>query len=240
MSEQITPYDVPVEHGAVVVPGLSTCVHHRPVTVHCQACAKLVPDAAAGHVRLYVSDGLVLDDPDVACCIHDAVGSCKWCAELIKELSDWWVRAGDATVAAVPRDVLSPKQPSGRPAGDNVVHPSHYNWLPGVECWQVAEHFNFNMGNVLKYVWRAGFRDHTLIGTLEDLEKAREYLGREIDRISGLVQAQQAVIRRGGYVLPFAGSATCVHGAPVDHAVHRCTACAADRDNHAARGGARP
>lgn len=36
---------------------------------------------------------------------------------------------------------------------ERVNHPSHYNAHPsGVECITVAEHFNFNIGNAIKYL----------------------------------------------------------------------------------------
>jgi hypothetical protein len=86
---------------------------------------------------------------------------------------------------------------SGRPAetsgvndgkSDDVFHPDHYTNHPsGVECWDVAQHFNFNLGNVFKYVWRAGKKDATLEGTLQDLEKGDQYLQHEIERVSGLI-----------------------------------------------------
>lgn len=63
---------------------------------------------------------------------------------------------------------------------DPVNHPSHYNAHPsGVECITVTEHMNFNLGNAMKYIWRAGLKD----AALQDLEKARWYLDREISRI---------------------------------------------------------
>lgn len=66
-------------------------------------------------------------------------------------------------------------------ANDPVDHPHHYNAHPsGVECIDIAEHMNFNRGNALKYLWRAGEKG----SELEDLQKARWYLDREIRRIS--------------------------------------------------------
>ena len=65
---------------------------------------------------------------------------------------------------------------------DRVNNPKHYTSHPsGIEAIQVLEHFNFNLGNVIKYVWRADLKDHPL----EDLKKARFYLDREINRIGG-------------------------------------------------------
>ena len=64
---------------------------------------------------------------------------------------------------------------------DPVNHPPHYTAHPsGVECITIAEHMNFNLGNALKYIWRAGLKS---AGPLEDLEKARWYLTREIGRL---------------------------------------------------------
>ena len=60
-----------------------------------------------------------------------------------------------------------------------VNHPKHYNSHPsGVECIQIAEHFGYCLGNVIKYIWRAGQKGDAL----EDLRKARFYLDREIKR----------------------------------------------------------
>lgn len=61
----------------------------------------------------------------------------------------------------------------------SVDHPPHYNAHPsGVECITVAECFGFNLGNVIKYVWRAEEKG----APLEDLKKAAWYLNREIER----------------------------------------------------------
>lgn len=60
-----------------------------------------------------------------------------------------------------------------------VDHPEHYSHPSGVECIDVAEHLGFNLGNTLKYIWRAGRKD----ALIQDLEKARWYLDREITRL---------------------------------------------------------
>jgi len=61
---------------------------------------------------------------------------------------------------------------------DPVNHPEHYRSHPsGIECIDVVEHFNFNLGNVIKYVWRADMK-----GGIEDLRKAAFYIAREIER----------------------------------------------------------
>lgn len=63
---------------------------------------------------------------------------------------------------------------------DRVTHPSHYNALPGgIECIDVVQHFNFNRGNAIKYLWRAGLKGDVI----EDLRKAAVYVQFEITRI---------------------------------------------------------
>lgn len=65
---------------------------------------------------------------------------------------------------------------------DSVNHPQHYTQHPsGVECIQITEHFNFNLGNAIKYIWRAGLKGDSL----EDLRKAAWYIEREVKRMEG-------------------------------------------------------
>lgn len=62
---------------------------------------------------------------------------------------------------------------------DPVNHPSHYTSHPsGVECITVTEHMGFNLGNAVKYIWRADLKDNAI----QDLEKAAFYVNREIER----------------------------------------------------------
>lgn len=65
-------------------------------------------------------------------------------------------------------------------SGDNVVHPDHYQGN-GYEVLDIIDDFelNFNLGNVLKYILRAGRKNSEL--KEEDLEKALFYLQREVD-----------------------------------------------------------
>ena len=65
-----------------------------------------------------------------------------------------------------------------KPKDDLVHHPNHYTWIPGIECKDVAKHFNFHTGNAIKYLWRADYK-----GTpIQDLEKAIENIQSEIER----------------------------------------------------------
>ncbi len=66
---------------------------------------------------------------------------------------------------------------------DMVNNPPHYRNHPsGVDCIVILEHFNFCLGNAMKYIWRAGKKGDSHI---EDLEKAAWYLNREIERLKG-------------------------------------------------------
>ena len=65
---------------------------------------------------------------------------------------------------------------------DPVNHPSHYTWssiepIDAIEAWQLPYH----LGNVVKYVSRAGHKDKSK--TLEDLKKANWYLSRYINNL---------------------------------------------------------
>lgn len=67
------------------------------------------------------------------------------------------------------------------PPADPVAAPTHYRSHPsGVECIQITEHMGFCLGNAVKYIWRAGLKDAA--AEVQDLEKARWYLDREIAR----------------------------------------------------------
>lgn len=63
--------------------------------------------------------------------------------------------------------------------GDNVSHPAHYNVgkievIDAIEAWEL----NFSLGNAVKYITRADYKGEPI----EDLQKARWYIEREIER----------------------------------------------------------
>lgn len=63
----------------------------------------------------------------------------------------------------------------------DIHHPKHYSEHPsGVECIHIAQEFNYNLGNVIKYVWRAGLKTEN---PLQDLQKAAKYIEFEIERV---------------------------------------------------------
>ena len=68
---------------------------------------------------------------------------------------------------------------------DMVHHPPHYTSDPsGIECIQITRHRNFNVGNAIKYLWRAGIKDDAK--QIEDLKKAIFYINDEINRLEGI------------------------------------------------------
>jgi hypothetical protein len=65
------------------------------------------------------------------------------------------------------------------PWPSSIHRPTHYRRHPsGIECIEIVEHMSFNLGNVVKYVWRADEKGRAL----EDLRKALWYLTREIEK----------------------------------------------------------
>ena len=89
-----------------------------------------------------------------------------------------WAADGSGVAQGVP--VAPDVNEAAREAySDPVNHPNHYTSHPsGVECIQVTEHMGFNLGNAIKYVWRADLK----ADALEDLRKAVWYINREIQK----------------------------------------------------------
>jgi hypothetical protein len=71
---------------------------------------------------------------------------------------------------------------------DMINHPAHYN-VSGIncpcgrqiECIDVTRHKSFNIGNVIKYVWRYEHKNG-----IECLKKAAWYLKDEIEKLEFL------------------------------------------------------
>ena len=73
---------------------------------------------------------------------------------------------------------------------DRVNHPSHYTWLKdlcGIEVIDITRHMNFNIGNTIKYILRAGHKSEEGLSDkqkhIEDLKKALFYIKDEIKRL---------------------------------------------------------
>lgn len=104
---------------------------------------------------------------------HDAIGSGIG-AERDSTGRSISVQSG-SSITSRPTDNTSNTTPT-----DPVNHPSHYTSHPsGIECITITEHMNFNLGNAMKYIWRAGDKGNLI----QDLQKAQWYLTRELQRL---------------------------------------------------------
>ncbi len=73
---------------------------------------------------------------------------------------------------------------------DNVNHPKHYTWLKekcGIEVIDITRHLDFDTGNAIKYLLRAGHKEDASMSEqqkeLEDLQKAAWYINDKINQL---------------------------------------------------------
>ena len=77
---------------------------------------------------------------------------------------------------------------------ENVSHPSHYTWLKdkcGIEVIDITRHLDFDLGNAIKYILRAGRKpivnenlsDDFLRAAIQDLKKALFYINDKINML---------------------------------------------------------
>jgi hypothetical protein len=98
-------------------------------------------------------------------------------------------RTSDAILNEAPKQMIggtTKVKGSGSVPNDPVPHPSHYTSSPAycaacghtIEAIDVTRWMGFNLGNVVKYVWRADLKGKAI----EDLKKAAFYLRDEIEK----------------------------------------------------------
>lgn len=63
---------------------------------------------------------------------------------------------------------------------DSINHPNHYQHVPGIEAIDICAHFNFCLGNAMKYIYRNGHKGNDE-DAIKDLRKAIWYINREIE-----------------------------------------------------------
>jgi hypothetical protein len=69
---------------------------------------------------------------------------------------------------------------------DSIIDgPMHYCWHPKVECFEVAQEFDYNLGVALSYIWRC---KHKHPDAVEDISKAIKHLEFERARLNLLAQ----------------------------------------------------
>ena len=83
---------------------------------------------------------------------------------------------------------ISGVQAADTPKPDRVNRPSHYTSHPsGVECITITEHYDFCVGNAIKYLWRCGLKVEECMTPrdkeIEDLKKAVYYINRKINNL---------------------------------------------------------
>lgn len=67
----------------------------------------------------------------------------------------------------------------GNAVSDPVNSPAHYRASPsGIEVIQITEHMGFCLGNAVKYIMRCDHKNDAI----EDLEKAKWYIDRELQK----------------------------------------------------------
>lgn len=73
---------------------------------------------------------------------------------------------------------------------DRIEHPSHYTWLKekcGIEVIDITRHMDFDLGNAIKYILRAGRKSEEGYDDkekqIEDLRKAIWYINDEITEL---------------------------------------------------------
>ena len=75
---------------------------------------------------------------------------------------------------------------------DKVNHPSHYTWLKekcGIEVIDITRHLDFDSGNAVKYILRAGHKSEEGYSNkekqIEDFKKAIFYLNDKVKMLEG-------------------------------------------------------
>lgn len=65
------------------------------------------------------------------------------------------------------------------------IDPEHYQKNgSGIQCIELTEHMNFNLGNCVKYCVRAGLKPGS--DAITDLKKGAWYIAREIARLTNM------------------------------------------------------
>ena len=75
---------------------------------------------------------------------------------------------------------------------DQINHPSHYTWIKdkvGIEVIDITRHLDFDLGNAIKYILRAGRKPinksnfNLNIAAIQDLKKALFYINDKINML---------------------------------------------------------
>lgn len=81
---------------------------------------------------------------------------------------------------------------------DKVNHPNWYTSHPsGIECINITEHYDFCIGNAIKYLWRSGLKQEegydNIEKEIEDLKKSIWYINRKIKHLEDTINKPKLV-----------------------------------------------
>lgn len=108
--------------------------------------------------------------------MSNPIDTCLTCGETYKEPSRSCACSAASIAFYLARKV--PTVTTAQFIKSQIDHPTHYQSEAGIEVIDVIEAFSlgFNLGNVVKYILRSPKKG----ATLQDLEKAKWYLERQI------------------------------------------------------------
>lgn len=111
-------------------------------------------------------------------------GSLKYMSDTLVFDNTVTVGGSQVTIQPIQGDLGETKK------DERVNHPSHYTSHPsGVECIEITRHYDYDIGNAIKYLWRAGLKTEdgysNVEKEIEDLEKAIFYINDRIKMLKG-------------------------------------------------------
>lgn len=86
---------------------------------------------------------------------------------------------------------------------DDIQRAAHYNISPAtckhghqLECRDVTDHMNMNIGSAVKYLWRAGLKPGN--DSVKDIRKAIRFLEFEIEKLGGKTRQRELSVYPDG------------------------------------------
>ena len=117
--------------------------------------------------------------------IKNSLDSVYFDCGITEELFDFYCNNAEEYFASLSKELENNNTNENKQMKEHVNHPEHYNLHPsGVECIEIAKHYDFCIGNAIKYLWRCGHKsEEGMTDTekeIEDLEKAVWYINERI------------------------------------------------------------
>jgi hypothetical protein len=168
-------YNENKEHNGIVVMGNYN--FHETMSEYCGMTA-IITDMASPHT--HKKGGFYLLDIDEGrwswedCMLEDEVVTENKDVIEIEVDKPFKIKKGDANVLSKNNDVVN--------------HPKWYTSHPSsIECIEITKHYDFCIGNAIKYLWRAGLKSEQGYSSdekqIEDLKKAVWYINKKIEML---------------------------------------------------------